>query len=78
MEFRELTKEEYITLYNHLHVTILSGRTFHNLTVLLTYDNPFLFKVLYSENNFNSHTEHIYSNLRDAYEDFSNAYAIEV
>lgn len=78
MEFRDLTREEYMYFNNQVQDTILCGRTFHNLLVLLVYVNPFLFKVLYSENNFNSHTEHIYSNLKDAYEDFDNAYAIEV
>lgn len=78
MELRELTPKEFIILQNKFpSYIILAGRTFSNLTVILVMENQGCFQVFYTENGFKSFDVHKYRTLKDAFEDYDNAYVLE-
>lgn len=78
MELKDLTIDDFIKLQNRFQdYIILAGRSFYNLTVILMMKNQFDFSVLYTENDFLSFNVHRYCCLKDAFEDYDNAYVIE-
>ena len=77
-KLKDLELKDFMILQNRFcNSVIIAGRSFANLTVILTMANQYDFSVLYTENNFNSFNTHRYCCLKDAYEDFNNAYVIE-
>lgn len=78
MKLKDLTMQDFMLLQNKFKdCVILAGRYFYNLTVILIMKNQYDFSVLYTENNFLSFNVHRYRCLKDAFEDYDNAYAVE-
>ncbi len=78
MKLKDLTMQDFMLLQNKFKdCVILAGRCFCNLTVILIMKNQYDFSVLYTENNFFSFNVHRYRCLKDAFEDYDNAYAVE-
>lgn len=78
MELKDIQLKDFIVLQNRFpDLVIIAGRSFYNLTVILTMRNQYDFSVLYTENDFASFNTHRYACLKDAYEDYDNAYVIE-
>ena len=68
----------YAIQQKFIDYVVLSGKYFQNMMVILAMKAPYDFAVLYTTNQFMSFTVHRYRTLKEAFNDYDNAYIKQV